>query len=178
MPNPPNRLRGFVSATYLADTLVERLGDENSIRLLLAGPAGVGKTELARAITSTRPDVRHIEHDALKRVRESCSSQCFDPQACFSPELLSLERFVIDMGGGLVFRGNADNEARLRKMIEFKGEYSLAVVLLTASRSVVRQRYLSCKEGTSSGFEQDWPDWEMVERPWWQRCADFEFDVS
>jgi predicted ABC-type ATPase len=129
----------------LVNHLVGCLGGEH-IRVLLAGPAGVGKTQIACELASRAPGVNHIEHDALKG-ETPCSPRGFDPYQCFSSRVSASAQFVIDIGGGSVFRSDVDNDARLRRIRAFKHDYSIVIVLITANRAVVRQRFLSSKGG-------------------------------
>lgn len=151
-----------------------------SVRLLLAGPCGVGKTALGRALKKLVPDLELVEHDALKvdGYPRACSITGFDPFGCFYDRVSSADQFVIDIGGGCVFRGSVDSEARLERMTEFKHDLGMSIVLLTADLDVLQRRFLSCKQRHAASFDGTWSEWVESERGFWLRCADLLVDVS
>jgi len=142
---------------------------EKPIRLLLTGPTGVGKSTLACKMAQ-KFNITHIEHDSLKRSNRKCTLHNFYPYDCFSGAISSKQEFVIDIGGGTVFRCDKDNAERLKRMIDFKDQHGLTIVMLTADRTVVLERYL--KKGTSSDFKDSWRHWQVA-CAWWSKCADF-----
>lgn len=139
---------------------------------MLVGPCGVGKSKAARAIGQLRHAIKAIEHDALKHL-SPCSVSAFDLFACFGPHIVSTEQFVLDVGGGAVFRSGVDNEARLRDVVKFKRQFSTKVVMLVARRDVVLERYLQSPGSVKKYFEHDWREWVELEKPFWEKCADF-----
>ncbi len=158
------------------NALIKLIGGK-PIRLLLAGPAGVGKSTLAHNIKQ-RFSVAHIDHDNDMKDWDDFSCPCmlhqFDPYGCFSDAISSKQQFVIDIGAGTVFREDKDNEARLNRMLDFKRDYNLAIVVLTADHKVVREQYL--RKGNPPAFKRAWDEW-LVAYPWWQKCLDFELPI-
>ncbi len=158
------------------NALIKRI-DEDSIRLLLAGPAGVGKSTHAQAMFGNF-GISHISHDLEKQGKPKsspCKLHQFDPYGCFSDAISSKKQFVIDIGAGTVFRKDKEeNEARLKRMLDFKHEYNLKIVVLIADRTVVRKQFL--KKGDHQQFINACDEWKIA-YPWWQKCLDFEFPV-
>lgn len=147
------------------------------VPLLLAGPAGVGKTTLACEVAK-KYNLAHIDHDRLKVSNNRCTLHDFDPFDCFSNTISPQEQFVIDIGAGTVFRGDKNNSERLDLMNAFKRHFGLTIVVLTADRAVVRERFLR-KKGSppESEFDNTWALWEVA-RTWWMKCADSELRVD
>jgi hypothetical protein len=148
----------------------------SQIRIVLVGACGVGKSEAAREIGRLRRAVQVIEHDALKHSTKQaspCSVSAFDLFACFSSHIVSTEQFVLDMGGGVIFRSGIDNEARLQDVLRFKRQFSVKVVMLTARRDVVLERYLQFPGSFEKYFERAWCEWVEIEGPFWEKCVDF-----
>ena len=154
-----------------------------SPRLLLAGPAGVGKSTIARSLSDTLA-IDWIDFDAVRaRLRET-------------GEHLDLSRYdfadtaigylpappagvVLDVGGDSVFRERADYSARLAQVQRLKADAALVVVLLAAEKEVVRERYMNCgKPSSGAAFDSDWESWLTHMQPYWARCADREVHVN
>ena len=157
------------------NALIKLIG-EKPIRLLLAGPAGVGKSTLAHSLYK-RFNISHVNHDGMKPeedISHPCTLHQFDPYGCFRDDISSKEQFVIDIGAGTVFRKDKDNAARLDRIVAFKRDYNLTIVVLTADRTVVRKQFL--KKGDRQHFKNACDEWKIA-YPWWQKCLDFEFPV-
>ena len=139
----------MVMAYDLLDQLIEITG--RPVRVLLAGPAGVGKTTLAQRVSGRYQSVKHINHDAMKNWDNDtcpCRPAFFDLDRCFGKAIASLAEFVIDIGAGTVFGELSENQEKLKKMLAFKRVHSLKIVTLMAGEATVRERFL-CKQGYS-----------------------------
>ena len=160
--------------------LIGKLGGEDELRLFLSGPCGIGKSAVSTALAMRYPGLLRVGHDDLKQpsMPIACSILRFDPFGCFSPLIEGLDKFVIDIGGGCVFRPNVDNEARFKRLQEFREAYRLRFVLLTARDDAVEARYLSCKNRHQASFEEDYGSWKANEEPWWTRLADVILDTT
>lgn len=155
------------------------------MRILLAGPCGVGKTAAAALITSRSPGVVHLDFDRLRVLPDGmtlapgCLLSGLDLEICLSHHLAAARGgFVLDVGGDTVFRRDADNDQRLQQVLAFKSAHDLSVVVLVASESIVRSRFLECKGRKSSEFDQPWRDWREFGEPFWRRCADRIVDTG
>jgi hypothetical protein len=163
---------GFLNANQTAAAILNLL-PKDQIRIALIGPCGVGKSEAAREISRLRPVVQVIEHDALKNQSLPCSVSTFDLFACFGPHIVATEQFVLDVGGGVVFRSGVDNKDRLQDVLRFKQQFSVKVIMLTARRDVVLERYLRFPGSFEKYFEHAWYEWIEIEGPFWEKCVDF-----
>ena len=169
-----------VQPSEVARQILGRYDSTSSIRVLLAGPAGVGKSATASAMCTANTGLVHIEHDTLKTTGEwpcPCSVSYFDLRRCFEPSM-HLPEFVIDTGGGSIFVPGKDNDARVRDMHSFKEDHHLEVCLLTASHDVVKERHLRVPGSREDAFDDYWQAWESVELQCWQACSDFTIDIS
>lgn len=171
--------------SQVASSIIQRVPDQQEPRLLLAGPCGVGKTSISTALISEIQGLCHIEHDALKpvgikaRSPSPCSVGAFDPEECFGDQISALRSgFVIDIGGGAVFRPNGNNEVRLSKMRQFKAKHSLFVVLLQAAKGILRDRFTGSKNRNALEFDAVWTNWQICERPYWSQLSDLAMDVG
>lgn len=149
------------------------------MRILLAGPCGVGKSKAARMIAAHRPATPVLDVDALRflpdgiTVAPGCALSHFDIELCLGQQLDAVGTdFVIDLGGDTLFRSCADNNARLDQLRNFKLARGIHVVLLCASESVALRRFLSCKGRTPDMFAPQWNEWRDVAAPYWHACAD------
>ena len=168
-----------MNSTDVAHALLDRLGSVDGVRLVLAGPAGIGKTSAAIAIGAIVPDTVHVEHDRLKRSVWPCpcSVAYFDLRDCFGPHMVP-GSLVLDTGGGTIFRPGKDNEGRLAQLLDFKQEHHLAIALLVAPYAVVKERHLRFPGSSEAHFDDYWSEWESLELPFWRRATDLELDVS
>ena len=174
-------LGGQMLGSEVASAILAGVADGDPVRIMLVGPAGVGKSDAARAIHDACPAIEHIEHDSLKPEGPGlspCSVSGFNLTECFGPHVRRAPQFVLDVGAGCVFRAGVDNETRFREVQEFKAQHSLQVVLLTARREIVLERYLTFPGSFEKYFESAWLGWNQIEGPYWARCADFTIDSS
>jgi len=158
------------------EEIVKALVQDKPVRIILTGPAGIGKTYLASKMVKLNTQIKHIEHDQLKKSLE-CSISYFDLEKCFEPEISNVDSFVIDVAGGSIFRKKANNKSTLRTVIDFKLRHYIKIILLNASRDVVKTRYLKSPGSFEICFSQDWKTWLEVGQPNWKLCCDLEIDV-
>ena len=155
----------------------------NLVRVLLTGPCGVGKTAMARLLSSETEGIVHIELDRIKesvRVHPSpCSLKYLNLDECLSLILdNSSSSFILDIGGDSIFRSGVDNEDRLRQVQQAKVKYGMAVVVLKAEKDVLLARFTSSKNRTAGEFADVWYNWRSIEEPYWDRCADCIIDTT
>ena len=159
------------------EEVTQSLVQDQPVRIILAGPAGIGKTYLASKMVKLNTQIKHVEHDKLNKTFE-CSIRDFDLEKCFGPEISNVDSFVIDVGGGHIFRKKANNNLNLKSIIDFKLRHNIKIILLHASRDVIKARYFKHPDSHSDGFDLDWETWFEVGLPNWKQCSDHEFDVS
>ena len=132
--------------------------------------------------------LEHIELDKIRDIRTSkdCSLRNLDLLKCLSNELkFASEGFVLDIGGDSVFRLGVDNKDRLNQIIDLKKTYSGRLVVLTANRNVLLERYINTKsKGIGNSLQNEmyfqslWSNWLNVEKRLWEKCADFFIDTT
>ena len=160
----------------LVDDLMKLVGGKSN-QLLLAGPAGVGKSTLAHSLYK-RFNITHVNHERMRPDEDfshPCTLHQFDPYGCFRDHISLKEQFVIDIAAGTVFREDKNNEATLNRMLDFKRDYDLTIVVLLADRTIVQEQYRN--KGSLTNFNRAWGEWEAA-YPWWQKCLDFEFPID
>jgi hypothetical protein len=154
-------------------------------KMLLSGPCGVGKTSIAALLETRFSGLRHLDVDRLSVLPDGmsfapgCASSSFNLEDCLSAHLAaSPSGFVIDIGGDTMFREGADNDQRLRQVLEFKQRHGVRVVLLTSQEAVLRSRFVACKSRLPDEFDAPWRDWVETAEPYWRRCADCVVDAG
>lgn len=157
----------------IAKAILAHFEEQEPVRLILAGPCGVGKTTAGKAISLLRKDIKIVEQDLLKSGFSPCSISKFDFFSCFSPQIENVEQFLIDIGGGLVFRPGSDNDTRLENVLKFKKHFSVKTLVLTSSRKRVRDQYLKFPGSIEKYFDNDWENWINTESHFWNKCVDF-----
>ncbi len=160
------------------EEITQSLVQDQPVRIILAGPAGIGKTYLSSKMVKLNTQIKHVEHDQLSKTNLKCSISYFDLEKCFEPEISNVDSFIIDVGGGHIFRQKANNKAILKSVVDFKLRHNIKIILLHASRDVVRVRYLKHPDSHPDWFAIDWETWLEVGLPNWKQCCDHEFDVS
>lgn len=149
--------------------------------LVIAGPAGVGKTAAAKCLVP-RLNLTALDFDELRQRHGDLAEfrlQSLDLVRCL-PTLMTHapHGFILDIGGGTVFRASADNSARLSSMLQFKTYCAASVFLLTATKDVVFARYVKKSGSSPRMFDADWADWVTREQAYWIQCADITLDTS
>jgi len=149
--------------------------------ILLAGPAGVGKTEVGAALAA-RVMMTHIDWDEWRlrfKDRPEFQRSSLNLMACLPTLRMAAPRgFILDMGVGTLFHQGRDNPARVEDMQHFKVAGKVGIVLITASREVVFRRHMQVKNSSALAFPGDWDQWEKHELPYWQRSADLTIEAS
>lgn len=158
------------------------------MKLILAGPCGVGKSRIAKLIEAQFENVKYLDLDTIRGQRNEeyknqlspCSLRYLDLKKCLEPMLdLYSKGFILDIGGDTVFRHNVNNEERIAQISRIKKNYSASVIVLVADKDVLCQRFQSSeKKGTVDKFEQVWEDWQTIGEPNWKRCEDCRVDTT
>lgn len=162
--------------------ILSKLGQGRSVRIMLSGPCGAGKTSVAKQIASAAKSIHHIEHDKLKESKDGSPSPCslkhLDLQECFSGLIANpSSEFVIDIGGDSIFRNGVDNEDRLSQVISFKKKHNIQVVLLNADDKDLKKRFLSTKDRDQSEFKEVWKNWK-ISKHYWRKCSNHCIETS
>lgn len=156
------------------------------MNIVIAGPCGVGKSEIGRALAE-EAGLSFLEFDELRademgRRREGfspCSVSQLDLRKCLPPVLNALCReFVLDIGGDTVFRRDANNSERREQVLWLKRSYCALLVVLTAERETLLQRFSESKHQGTSEFDGLWLDWKSIGEPYWLGCADKVVDTT
>ena len=153
---------------------------------LIAGPCGVGKSTIARSLAQGAGliflDLDELRADEMGRRREGfspCSVSKLNLRECLPPVLNTLTReFVLDIGGDTVFRPHANNDERREQVLWLKRSYSTLLVVLTAGRETLFQRFSTSKHRDTSEFDGLWLDWKSIGEPYWLGCADLVVDTT
>jgi hypothetical protein len=156
------------------------------VNIVIAGPCGVGKSKVAKSFAhQTRK--KYLDFDELgiadmvkRKVGISpFSSSRLNLKQCLPPILDTISiGFVLDIGGDTVFRPRADNDDRLMQILWLKKTYSAQIVVLTARKDILFERFIASKNRNASEFDETWMDWVTVGKPYWQRCVDLLVDTS
>jgi shikimate kinase len=157
------------------------------MNIIIAGPCGVGKSTIS-SLLAQQTGMRYLDFDELRATKNSsaCSLSSLNILECLSQELDNLSvSFLLDIGGGTVFRPNTNNDERLKQIQQLKNKYSAKVVILTAKKDVLFERYINTetkgkvdKEKNTIYFNRLWSDWLTFEQPRWQECHDINIDTS
>jgi hypothetical protein len=86
--------------------------------------------------------------------------------------------FILDFGGDTVFRKTADTSERLSQVLWLKDTYRATVIVLTANKMALKQRFIKSKNRSEGEFDQIWLDWENISQPYWGQCGDIFVDTS
>ena len=157
------------------------------MNIVVVGPSGVGKSTVSN-LFAQQAGMRYLDFDKIRSTKNSlpCSLSRLNILECLSSELDSNSTgFVLDIGGGTVFRPNIDNDDRLRQILQLKNAYSAQVVMLTANQDILFERYINTKTKDASSKQQNsiyfnnlWSDWLTIEQPYWQLCVELTIDTT
>jgi shikimate kinase len=158
------------------------------VKLIFAGPCGVGKSTIARLIEAQFENIKYLDLDTIraqsyekyKGQLSPCSLHSLDLKKCLESTLnLYSTGFILDIGGTTIFRHKANNEERIEQIGWIKENYGAFVVVLVADKSILYQRFQSAKAGrTMDEFEEVWEYWQMIEEQNWKRCEDCRIDTT
>ena len=156
------------------------------MNIVIAGPCGVGKSTIAQSFAQ-KTGLVFLDFDELRAVEMSRKKEGFSPcsvsklnlKECL-PSLLNTisTGFVLDIGGDTVFRPNANNDDRRDQVLWLKKTYSAQIVVLTAEREILYQRFTASKNRGTREFDVLWIDWESMGEPYWLSCADLIVDTT
>ena len=163
------------------------------MNIILTGPCGVGKSTIGQSYANRKgiefidfDEYRAVEMEKARPNNSTCSVSHLDLRKCLPPLLDVLSKnFILDIGGDTVFRPIADNEDRKDQIHWLKSNYSARLVLLTAKRDILFQRFSTSKDRNRRGanelnveFDELWNNWLSIGEPYWCECADLQIDVS
>ena len=105
----------------IANIILSNSESSPNIRLLLAGPCDVGKTEVAKSLVATNLEIKHIEQDKLKLKEKPspCSIRYLNIEQCFLQEIANVSQYIIDTAGNNIFRKSVNNQERLQQLSLF-----------------------------------------------------------
>ncbi len=161
------------------------------MNLVIVGPCGVGKSSVS-TVLANRGNLTPFDFDELGIADMQKHKGHISPfsvsrlNLCqsLSPILSTISKeFVLDVGGETIFRPNVDNEERLTQVLRFKKTYLAKIVVLTATKDVLRSRFISAKErietpSIENDFNKTWKNWQDIAEPYYQRCGDIFIDTS
>lgn len=156
------------------------------MNIVIAGPCGIGKSTIAKSFAQEAgrafldfDDVRAEEMSRRSTGFSPCSVSKLNLQECLPPVLSALTReFVLDIGGDTVFRPHTDNDERRQQVLWLKRSLSALVVVLTAEREILFQRFSTGKMRDLKEFDGLWLDWKTIGEIYWLGCADLVLDTT
>jgi hypothetical protein len=153
-------------------------------RYFFAGPCGIGKTTLGKLL-SKKLGLNFIDHDEMKdKIKlnpNPCSLSYLNLDDCFRASLTvegNPNTFIFSVGGDSIFRSNANNDERLTHLLQARRKYGFVVVVLTAERAILEHRFLKISTRNNEEFLGIWRNWNNIEKPYWERCADCIIETS
>lgn len=156
------------------------------MNLVLVGPCGVGKSAVGQVLAD-RLGKAYLDFDALRTKDQKdhpgqvspFSVSCLDLRIALPPIFSQLSSgFVLDIGGDTVFRANQDNRDRFSQVLWFKRSYKFHLIILTATKKILVDRFISTKNRGVGDFAGVWDDWSKISLPYWLNCGDFFIDTS
>ena len=124
-------------------------------------------------------DLRAAEMGRKKEGFSPCSISKLNLKECLPSILDTLSiGFVLDIGGDTVFRTNANNDDRRDQVLWLKETYSAQIVVLTAEREILLQRFTSSKNRDINEFDPLWRGWKSIGASYWCSCADLIVDTT
>jgi hypothetical protein len=161
------------------------------MNLVIVGPSGVGKSAVCKAIANQRNSIP-LDFDQLGLTDMEKQKGHISPfsvtglnlMQSLSPMLSTISKeFVLDIPCATIFRANVNNEDRLTQVFGFKITYSAKIVVLAATKDVLRSRFVSAKNRIKNpiietDFNETWENWVDISQPYCQRCGDIFIDTS
>jgi shikimate kinase len=124
-------------------------------------------------------DIRAVEMSRKKEGFSPCSVSKLNLKECLPSILDSLSTgVVLDIGGDIVFRPNVNNDDRREQVLRLKKTFSAQIVVLTAERESLFQRFTASKNRKTSEFDTLWMVWKSIGEPYWRSCADLLVDTT
>jgi len=157
------------------------------MKFVLVGPCGVGKSTVAKSLAN-RANMAYLDFDEIgiqdmqkqKGQVSPFSGTKLNLMQSIPTIILSTTstRFVLDIGCDTVFRQNVDNNERLAQVLWLKKTYTSPIIVLTATKDVLRRRFASTKKRSENEFDGIWENWTDVAEPHWKKCGDIFIDTS
>lgn len=92
------------------------------MNIIIAGPCGVGKSTIA-SMLAKKTGMKYLDFDEIRATKNDppCSLSKINIIECLSHELRNASiRFILDIGGGTVFRQTTNNDEQLRQILRLK----------------------------------------------------------
>lgn len=157
------------------------------VNFILAGPCSVGKSVVGEHLAN-HAKLKYLDFDVLgikdMEKRKGSISPFSRTGLNFRQSLpmimaTSIEGFVLDIGGSTVFHEKADNKERLTQVLWLKNTYLAQVIVLTATKETLSNRYISDESRINKlEFDAIWDEWVNYAEPYWRQCGDVFIDTS
>lgn len=160
---------------------------DSSFKVVLVGPCGVGKSTVGE-ILAKRICAEYLDFDKIGLMDMEKRKGSVSP---FSVSGLDLKKsiplviredfpkgFVLDIGGDTVFRKYKDNDERCRQILWLKETYAPMVLVLTAQKDKLQERFISTKNRKGDEFKRIWEEWVNIAEPNWKKCGGVFIDTT
>lgn len=156
------------------------------MNVILVGPCGVGKSAVGVSFAN-RAKLKYLDFDALgivdmdeHKVNKSLFSRRWLNFRKSIPMIMetTVGGYVLDIGGSTVFHANADNNERLEQVLWLKETYVAKIIVLTATKDTLANRFISDKSRRITDFDAIWDEWSNIAERYWRQCRDESIDTS
>lgn len=156
------------------------------MNVLLVGPCGVGKSVVGKSFAN-RAQLKYLDFDALgiedMKKRKAGKSPFSRTGLNFRQSIpiimdATIRGHVLDIGGSTVFYANADNNERLEQVLWVKETYAAQIIVLTATKDTLANRFISDESRRITDFDAIWDEWSNIAEPYWRQCGDEFIDTS
>ena len=156
------------------------------MNVIFVGPCGVGKSVVGKSFAN-RAKLKYLDFDALgiadSKERKGGISPFSRTGLNFRLSIpiimnTTIGGHVLDIGGSTVFYANADNNERLEQVLWVKETYAAQIIVLTATKDILANRFISDKSRRATEFDAVWDEWSDIAEPYWRRCSDKSVDTS
>lgn len=156
------------------------------VNFILAGSCGVGKSVVGKYLAN-HAKLKYLDFDALgikdMEERKGGTSPFSRTGLNFRQSIpmimdTSIDGYVLDIGGSTVFHEKADNNERLAQVIWLKNTYLARVIVLTATKETLANRFISDESRDKFDFDAIWDEWINIAEPYWRQCGDVFVDTS
>jgi shikimate kinase len=156
------------------------------VNVILVGPCSVGKSVVGKSFAN-RAKLKYLDFDALGIADMEERKGGISP---FSRTWLNFRQsvpiimdtstrgHVLDIGGSTVFHANADNNERLEQVLWLKETYVAQIIVLTATKDTLANRFISDKSRSIADFDATWDEWSNIAEPYWRQCRGVFIDTS